>query len=427
MVERVRRSVTVCTAVLLLAGGAAGATPSVAAEVSPDGVDPASIAVTGLPRLDPATVAGAPERRQAVPPEFRAKADDDFPGGCTTSGNDGGTNENRHAGEDRYQTAVCTSWGQFANHGDPNAPDSWKARAVVLARGDHFADALAGGPLAAHLNAPLLLTKPARLPYHVNNEIVRVLPRNTGRTVYLLGSRKAISDGVKSELESLGYRVKRLAGSNRYQTAIRIAEELPDTSNFFFTTGRDFPDALPGGNAAAGLTWQARLDEDPDTRPFALLLTRDGTMPATVHDFVLDRGQQFSQWSLVSVGAPADRAAVDAFGAGSLALRLVGANRYETAALVAEAVFLNDEGYVEWGVTGLATGVNFPDALAAPNLLADFPAPLLLTTRDRLPVPSERFLRDHAGGVFLALDVFGSEKVVSDEVMRLAAEAYWPF
>ena len=60
----------------------------------------------------------------------------------------------RLEGPTRYATAVAVSQEQFLVPGS--------ADAVVLARGDDFADALAGAPLAHHLHGPLLLTRDRR-------------------------------------------------------------------------------------------------------------------------------------------------------------------------------------------------------------------------------------------------------------------------
>src|SRR5918996_2751915 len=61
---------------------------------------------------------------------------------------------NRFGGSDSYETAIAVSKAAWADGA---------ARAVVLARGDEFPDALSGVPLAAHTHAPLLITPPAAL------------------------------------------------------------------------------------------------------------------------------------------------------------------------------------------------------------------------------------------------------------------------
>ena len=74
----------------------------------------------------------------------------------------------RVSGADRQSTAVAVSSAAFPGG---------SASAVVLARADAFADALAGGPLAAAKHAPLLLTSSGSLDAVTSAEILRVLPR----------------------------------------------------------------------------------------------------------------------------------------------------------------------------------------------------------------------------------------------------------
>lgn len=334
----------------------------------------------------------------------------------------------RYAGPNRYETAVCVSFWNWWDHDDNSDPDALKAQAVVLARGDIFPDALSGGPLAAHVEGPLLLTRPTSLPSAVLTEIKRVLA--PGGDIYLLGGTSSISNSIRNQLAAEGYQITRLFGPNRYETAIEVAKQLPDTSNFFFATGRNFPDALGAGTAAAALTLAAKHSGDPDFRPFPLLLTADDTLPGVVADFVLDRADQFGEATLVTAGGWATRAVEDAFGEDSIAASYWGTNRYETAALIAEDIFTDfDTGeLVGWGV-GLATGTNFPDALAATPMLAIFGQPLLLTNPTSLNSHTRAFLNAHRGeggipGEVRLLEVFGGTSTVSNSVMNAAADAF---
>ena len=79
----------------------------------------------------------------------------------------------------------------------------------------------------------------------------------------------------------------------------------------------------------------------------------------------------------VAVGGPAG-AAVDAVvGCSTTSVTcLVGANRYQTATLLADAWFGDARGF------GLATGQNFPDALAMAPVLGARDWPLLLVRSD---------------------------------------------
>src|SRR5262245_43792489 len=341
---------------------------------------------------------------------------------CLTKGGDAKLATLRYAGANRDETAVCASYWMWYDHDDAQAPSDSKAKAVVLARGDIFPDALAGGPLAAYAQGPLLLTTPSSLRPEVKSEIERVLA--PGGVVYLLGGTSSLSDGIRDQLQQLGFQTKRLAGANRYETAIAVGEEMPDTSNFLLATGADFPDGLAAGSAASALSIWSRIDADPATRPFALLLTNGDLMPRSTLDFATGRGNQFGQWTLVSVGGPADRASSDAFGVASLSARFVGPNRYATASQISAAVFaFRDTGGLVGDGAGLATGLTFPDALSATAALAVVAEPLLLTRSDQLSSETTAFLASHAGeGAYL--DVFGGPSAVSDAAVSAAEVAF---
>jgi hypothetical protein len=104
----------------------------------------------------------------------------------------------RIAGSDRIATAVAVSRDSFPNG---------NAGAVVLATATDYPDALVGAPLAAAVNAPLLLTSGTTVTDATLSEIARVLP--VGGTVYLLGGPAAIPTSVSSELVAAGYQVVR--------------------------------------------------------------------------------------------------------------------------------------------------------------------------------------------------------------------------
>jgi putative cell wall-binding protein len=79
----------------------------------------------------------------------------------------------RLAGGDRVATAIAISQNTF--------PAAGSAKAVVLTAAYAFPDALAGAPLAAAKDGPVLLTDPGLLTRATLTEIERVAP--TGSTV----------------------------------------------------------------------------------------------------------------------------------------------------------------------------------------------------------------------------------------------------
>jgi hypothetical protein len=280
----------------------------------------------------------------------------------------------RIAGADRIHTALAASFDEFAAAGSANA--------VVLARSDDFPDALAGAPLAAKVGAPVLLTPSDALDPAVATEIVRVAPR--GSKVYVLGGTSAISNAVTAAISALGDVVVRVAGIDRYSTAVAVANQLGDPDTVFEVTGLTFADALAAGPAAIA-------------NDAAILLT-DGSTQATVTAAYLAAHKGGAHYALGGPAAAADPAA-QAF---------IGTDRYDTAAQVADQFFPTPT------TIGAATGTAFPDALAAAPLLATMGAPLLLVPpAGPLPsAPTAELLLDSATAHNAV--VFGGTAAVGD-------------
>ncbi|WLR41774.1 cell wall-binding repeat-containing protein [Bacillus carboniphilus] len=120
----------------------------------------------------------------------------------------------RIKGADRFETSVEIS------------KDGWDTSDIVLlARGDNYADALAGVPLSHKLDAPLLLTESDSLTDVTMDEISRL----NASKVIILGGEVAISEDVKASLKDMGISVERIAGQDRYETAQKIAEVILQT------------------------------------------------------------------------------------------------------------------------------------------------------------------------------------------------------
>ncbi|HET6793352.1 MAG TPA: cell wall-binding repeat-containing protein [Acidimicrobiales bacterium] len=284
----------------------------------------------------------------------------------------------RVAGTDRVQTAVSASF--FADG---------RADAVVLARSDDFADALAGAPLAVDKHAPLLLTGSRSLDPSTLAEIRRVLA--PGGTVYLLGGSGALSDDVESELDTDGIATIRYGGQDRFQTSLDILREgLGQVSTVLLATGAGFADALSAGAAAA-----AHRD--------GLLLTDGSRLPPATAGYLAAHPDV----QTFAIGAPAARAA-------PAAVPVVGVDRYDTSARVATSFF---SGPV---VVGVATGLAFPDALAGSVTVGSARGPVLLTDPATLPPPVADYLRTLPSATVL---LFGGSAAVGPAVARSVAAA----
>jgi putative cell wall-binding protein/predicted small secreted protein len=97
----------------------------------------------------------------------------------------------RIGGLNRYQVSI-----NAANYGIENY--GMDLSTLVFARGDVFADALSGSPLASFMGAPILLTTSAKLEGNVYN----YLQQNRGKTdfMYILGGTSSITTTTEQQL-----------------------------------------------------------------------------------------------------------------------------------------------------------------------------------------------------------------------------------
>ncbi|MBW3602331.1 MAG: cell wall-binding repeat-containing protein [Actinobacteria bacterium] len=297
----------------------------------------------------------------------------------------------RIAGAGRIATAVAASRGAFTSAGG-----------VVLARADGFADALAGTPLAAAVDGPLLTTFRDALPDEVAGEIQRILAPSG--TVHVLGGSAAIGEEVVARLEALGYTVVRVAGADRIATALAVADELAAVGGFapggeasgpaqvLLTTGTGFADALAAGTAAAA------------SGDAVVLLTPGAEPHPAVDGYLADHPDA----AVIAIGGPASQAYPDAEAVG-------GATREATAVAVAVRFFS------EPTVVGLARRDDFADALAGGVHVARLGGPLLVSPTGALSQEAAAYVcgaPSVRGGV-----VYGGEAAIAGDTSLALAQA----
>ena len=264
----------------------------------------------------------------------------------------------RVAGANRIDTAVALSRAHWST-----------ARTAVVASAASFPDALAGGALAAQLDAPILLTPPTGVPQTVRDELRRLGVQD----VHVLGGSAALGTHVVAELEAIGVRVARIGGDDRYATAGAIAARVgpPRSQEILLALGnhpvdgRAWPDAVAAGALQAG------------TAPMPLLLTTPERLPsATAH--ALTALHRAGARTVIVVGGESaiPRRIETAIAAlGLKTTRLEGADRYATSAAVVAAAVAR--GAAPDRLVA-ATGTAFPDALSAGAVAARTNAPLIL-------------------------------------------------
>lgn len=302
------------------------------------------------------------------------------------------------------------------------------ADTVILATARAFPDALGGGALAGMLYAPILLTEPNALPASVATEIVENLGASK---VIVLGGTGAISQGVENTLRNLPgiVDVERIQGVNRYETAERVATRVlqeraalptpPPQDLALVTTGEAFPDAVAASSFAS---WGG----------FPFYLVHPGTDPASFASTLTSAGID-STIILGGEGAVSAEIEVAIEGAGIGVDRCAGADRYETAALIADTFAWNLESMQAEGngdgviALALTTGMDFPDALAGGAALGLWDTPILLTRPTTLD-PWAALVIDHYGPDVQYLDFLGglgSVNVATRTAARNAVRDSW--
>jgi putative cell wall-binding protein len=327
----------------------------------------------------------------------------DLPGGRQVS--DDGVR--RLAGRNRIETAVALS------------RERGQAATVIIVPADTHAEALVAAPLAGLIDAPVLLSPNAGLDYTVAAEVQRLGARNA----YVVGRTDQLARQVEADLADAGITAQaRLEAPDALSLSAVVAREMASypvmadgVDRVFLAVGesgdpsRAWPDALSASALAAELRTP-------------ILLTRTDELPLAVADVLAELSPDTVSvvGGTVAVSDAVARAAVEAAGSAELE-RLSGPDRYGTSVAIAgRARGIGMAGTTAW----LATGLNFPDALAAGPAAARNDVPLVLVhgTAPGGSPATEAWLRQEADGLDGAVVVGGTEAVtdaVRAEIARL--------
>ncbi|AXH96835.1 cell wall-binding repeat-containing protein [Ornithinimicrobium avium] len=198
-----------------------------------------------------------------------------------------------------------------------------------------------------------------------------------------------------------GAPIIRLAGADRYASAVAISRDRyadpAQASVVYLADGAEFSDALTAGTLSDG--------------PVLLVRSHCRAVPTTV----LHEIDRIDPQRVVALGGPAavcDATLATASG-GRSTDRIGGANRYETAALIAQRQFPSGSARVY-----LTRGEVSPDALGG-GMLSD--GPILLTSRDGASVPAATAAAVQAMGATRVV-ALGGPAAVSDAVLAEAAD-----
>jgi putative cell wall-binding protein len=116
---------------------------------------------------------------------------------------------------------------------------------LYLATGRNYPDALAAAAAAGSAGAPVMLVDGALSA--LDDATLQLIAAREVDQVLIAGGTGVVSTAIEQQLASLGYAVQRLAGADRYATAVAINTfAFPTATRAFVATGVGFADALAG-------------------------------------------------------------------------------------------------------------------------------------------------------------------------------------
>ena len=268
--------------------------------------------------------------------------------------------------------------------------ENTKSKTVILADARNYPDALAASNLTGGRYSVILVQN--QLTQAIINEIVRL----EAQDLIILGGTNSISEDIERGLANIGgiKNISRIAGENRYDTCQKIFNHAKKKS-LILASGEKFPDAL----ATSSILDQA-----------GLLLTKSGQLPSEVqaaiealnHDsFLIVGGENSVQEGLASAIANQFQYASHT--------RISGNNRYETSTKIGDRLVSS--------TVILASGENFPDALAASTLAQKIEAPILLVSKDKIDQSVIDYFKNHNIKKVL---VVGGQLSISDKTLANA-------
>ena len=294
------------------------------------------------------------------------------------------TSSIRLGGNTRYDTMVAIADAGFTS-----------SDTVVLASGENFPDALSASSLAGAYKAPVIMTSRDSLSEQAKTEIERL----GASKVFIIGSPAAISTSVESMLGDMGLTTERIAGSNRQETAAKVASKTADAkspSTVIVASGENFPDALSISPYAYAKGYPIYLTEDRGALSLSTIkaIQSLGTVERVIIVGSSAVVSESSESQLESIAPTVERWS--------------GSNRYETSLRIAEGAVADG---MTWSNVVVASGENFPDGLAGASLAGKRGGVLLLTAQGDASAVAHAIAS--AKGKVKSCYVLGSEAAVS--------------
>lgn len=287
----------------------------------------------------------------------------------------------RLAGQDRYETASTIS--QQWSHSDY----------AILVSGENYPDALASAPLAQKFNAPILLTTLNSLPDSTKQALTYLQTKN----VIIIGGTGGIAPSIEAVLQSMGISTTRVAGQDRYDTAIQISSKVQNSpSQVIVCTGDDFADALSIAPIAA-------------IKQIPIILVSSDSLSDSVKDYINLNSANITKTYVIGYSDIINDSVASQF---PNVERIVGADKY------ARNIAINEEFNNIFSANDICitTGEGFADALSGSALAAKKSEPIVLVNNDT-PDNTKVYYQKRLANLS-NIFVFGGTGIISEDVIQ---------
>lgn len=291
-----------------------------------------------------------------------------------------GTIPTRLAGMTAAQTAVAIAY-----------QTGWTGTAILAPSASYgMCDALAAGPLATFLKAPILLQgSQATLDLDTKAELTKL---NVTK-VYITSGTAVIKQSVIDEIKGMGITVIPLGGKDKYETSVNIAKQMTGVTKV--TVANSIPDALSIAPIASANMWP-------------ILLTDKDAVPTCVSTYLTENTSISSSEVIGGTAVISDSVKVQF----PMAVRHAGITAYDTNNEVIQ--HFDADHFLKYDHIFIANGETGIDALAGAPLAAMTNSPIVLTNGKSVPAAAIfLYSKAPAGSVNTAL---GGESVVPEAV-----------
>lgn len=286
------------------------------------------------------------------------------------------------AGETRYDTSLDISKKVYSS-----------SEKVYLVSGEKFPDALSSAALAGKGDGPILLINDNNI-----DKILSEINRLGAKEIVFVGGNsisKANEEKVKEFAESKSSVVSAFAGENRYETAIKVAEETiakrGNKGKVIIADGRNYPDAV-------SIAPYASKEGIP------VILVNGNNVPKEVKDFL----NKYKIKDAIVVGGT-NAVGKDVEKLFKKVDRVAGEDRYETSKKIADKFFADSS------TVFMASGESFADSLSVSYYAGMQTAPVVLTKANSLDNDTRDYLNANKDKNYI---IIGGDKAVNPNLFK---------